>query len=230
MSGKNSEKEAVLTTIVGGRPPGCGTSVGKIPRGIEILVKKASVDPEFKEILLRNRTGAAAEIGLELNPSERAMINGIPEMQLRMIIEKTKIEPRQRPAFLGKAAALMIVALGATALTGCEEKFGGSRPDIPVDKTQDEPEKKQSETSVDKPEPKGPEKEVVTPEKPKSENPNDIMSMKVGGIRPDIPKEKPNAPQNATENKQKNETPIDMRTEGGSRPDKPVKKSEPKEE
>ncbi len=174
MSEKKTEREAVFTTIVGGRPPGCGTSVGEIPRGIEILVKKASVDPEFKEILLRNRTGAAAEIGLELNPSERAIINGIPEMQLRMIIEKTKIEPRQRPAFLGKAAALMIVALGATALTGCEEKFGGSRPDIP--------------------------------------------------------KEKLNAPQNATEDKQKNETPVDMRTEGGSRPDKPVKKSEPKEE
>ena len=34
------EQEAVRTTIVGGRPPGSGKSVGNIPRGIEVLVKK----------------------------------------------------------------------------------------------------------------------------------------------------------------------------------------------
>jgi hypothetical protein len=34
---KPKEKEAVYTTIVGGRPPGCGTQVGNIPRGIEVL-------------------------------------------------------------------------------------------------------------------------------------------------------------------------------------------------
>ena len=46
------EQEAVRTTIVGGRPPGCGQPVGQIPRGIEVLVKKAAVDPEFKTLLL----------------------------------------------------------------------------------------------------------------------------------------------------------------------------------
>ena len=136
MSGKNSEKEAVLTTIVGGRPPGCGTSVGKIPRGIEILVKKASVDPEFKELPIKKRADAAVEIELELNAAEKAMLNVIPEMQIRMIIERTKIEPRQRPAFLGKAAALMIVALGASALTGCDQNTSkGIQPDKPPQDT-----------------------------------------------------------------------------------------------
>ena len=32
------EQESVRTTIVGGRPPGCGQPIGPIPRGIEILV------------------------------------------------------------------------------------------------------------------------------------------------------------------------------------------------
>lgn len=36
------EKDAVSTTIVGGRPPGSGTQVGEIARGVEVLVKKAS--------------------------------------------------------------------------------------------------------------------------------------------------------------------------------------------
>lgn len=40
-----AEQEAVRTAIVGGRPPGSGTRVGAIPRGVEVLVKKASVDP-----------------------------------------------------------------------------------------------------------------------------------------------------------------------------------------
>ena len=53
------EQEAVNTTIVGGRPPGCGKPVGEIPRGIEILVKKASVDEAFKELLLARRAEAA---------------------------------------------------------------------------------------------------------------------------------------------------------------------------
>jgi len=38
------EQEAVRTTIVGGRPPGSGQPVGRIPRGIEVLLKKAAVD------------------------------------------------------------------------------------------------------------------------------------------------------------------------------------------
>ena len=68
------EQTAVRTTIVGGRPPGSGQSVGPIPRGIEILVKKAAVDLEFKQVLLAKRADAAAEIGLELDPAEAMML------------------------------------------------------------------------------------------------------------------------------------------------------------
>ena len=36
-----AEQQAVRTTIVGGRPPGSGRSDVAVPRGIEVLVKKA---------------------------------------------------------------------------------------------------------------------------------------------------------------------------------------------
>jgi hypothetical protein len=124
---KPVEQEAVKTTIVGGRPPGSGKPVGDIPRGIEVLVKKASVDPAFKGLLLRKRSEAAKEIGLELEPSEIAMINAVPEPQLESIISKTIVFPKQRKAFLGKVAALMIVALGASTFGCSSRESSGSR-------------------------------------------------------------------------------------------------------
>ena len=75
MSEKNLRQElteypAVKTTIVGGRPPGSGKMLGAIPRGIEVLVKKASVDPAFKSLLMSVRSKAADEIGLALDAAE----------------------------------------------------------------------------------------------------------------------------------------------------------------
>ena len=72
-----NEQEAVRTTIVGGRPPGSGKPVGDIPRGIEVLVKKASVDPRFCDTLLRRRADAAKEIGLELDPESQWIIQAL---------------------------------------------------------------------------------------------------------------------------------------------------------
>ena len=81
---------------------------------MEVLVKKASVDPWFKALLLERRAGAAAIIGLELDPAETALLTFIPPAQLEAVIARTKVEPSKVPAFLGKAAAVMLVALGAT--------------------------------------------------------------------------------------------------------------------
>ncbi len=135
------EQMAVKTTIVGGRPPGPGKSVGDSPRGIEVLVKKASIDREFKELLLEKRADAAKKIDLSLGPPEIAMLDAVPAAQLEAIISKTTVRPRQRKAFLGKVAALMIVALGASTFeSGCErtEKTKGIGPDRPEKKEQEE--------------------------------------------------------------------------------------------
>jgi hypothetical protein len=130
------EAEAVRTTIVGGRPPGGGVNVGDIPRGVEVLIKKAAVDPAFKKVLLEKRAGAADAIALRLEPAEAAMIAAVPEAQLDAIVANTKVNASLRPAFLGYAAGVMLAALG-TATLGCNGEGDpgpsteGIRPDRP---------------------------------------------------------------------------------------------------
>ncbi|HPD16601.1 MAG TPA: hypothetical protein PLE19_16730 [Planctomycetota bacterium] len=103
-----------------------------VPRGIEVLVKKASVDAEFKSLLLARRAEAAREIGLELTQAETAMLNAVTAPQLEAIIAQTTVSPMSRAAFLGKAAAVMLAALGAdlAAMEGPPPP-GGIAPDVP---------------------------------------------------------------------------------------------------
>jgi len=152
-----AEQEAVRTTIVGGRPPGSGQSVGAIPRGIEVLVKKASVDDDFKTLLLRKRARAAEAIGLKLDPSEAMMLAAVPRSQLETIIAQTSVPREHRRVFLGRAAVAMLAAIGVTT-AGCLPADyppvtdgirpddipspTGERPDIPPD----------AETPIERPE------------------------------------------------------------------------------
>ena len=132
--GRGVEQPAVKTTIVGGRPPGPGKGVGEIPRGIEVLVKKASVDAIFRALLLEERSKAAESIGLKLEPAEAMMLDAVQAAQLEAIIGHTTVIPERRRAFLGKAAAVMLAALGASAVPGCDEVMPapkGIRPDPP---------------------------------------------------------------------------------------------------
>jgi hypothetical protein len=126
------EMEAVRTTIVGGRPPGSGRRWGPIPRGIEILVKKASVDPEFRRLLLDVRAEAAGAIGLALDRAEAAMLAAIPDTQLDMIIARATVPVESRAAFLGRAAALMLAALGAETFAVAEPESRLHAPPAPM--------------------------------------------------------------------------------------------------
>ena len=116
-----------------------GQSFGPVPRGIELLVKKASVDPEFKALLLADREAAAAAIELELEPSEAAMLRAVPREQLEAIIAHTTVPEEQRRLFLGKVAAAALAALGlsSVACTGVRPdrvpEPKGIRPDVPDD-------------------------------------------------------------------------------------------------
>ena len=134
------EQEAVRTTIVGGRPPGSGQPVGDIPRGIEVLVKKAAVDAQFKSLLLAERAGAAQAIGLTLEPAETMMLAVAPAAQLEAIIARTNVPMEHRRAFLGHAAAAMLSALVAASPNVLEAQGprpgedlpdGGVRPELP---------------------------------------------------------------------------------------------------
>jgi len=96
----------------------------RIPKGIEVLVKKASVDPAFKALLLERRAGAAQEIGLELDVAETMMLAAVPAGQLEAIIARTDVPQEHRRAFLGHAAAAMLAAIGAMATAA--PAWGGS--------------------------------------------------------------------------------------------------------
>ncbi len=103
-----------------------------IPRGIEVLVKKASVDPEFRKLLLSRRAAAAEEIGLELAESEIAMLKVIAAKQLEAIIESTRVAPASRRIFLGKAASVMLAALGVN-VGGCGSGTTADDPSVSGD-------------------------------------------------------------------------------------------------
>lgn len=110
-----------------------------IPKGIEVLVKKASVDPAFKMLLLGQRADAARKIGLELDTAESLMLAAVPNAQLEAIIARTSVPQEHRRAFLGQAAAAMLAALvagGTSVLAGDNlgdgVSIGGAMGDTPV--------------------------------------------------------------------------------------------------
>lgn len=86
-----------------------------LPRGIEVLVKKAAVDPKFMVLLIEERAEAAKAIGLELTDAEAAMLQAIPREQLESIILKTEVPSNLRRVFLSACAAAMLGALGFIA-------------------------------------------------------------------------------------------------------------------
>jgi hypothetical protein len=110
----------------------------QIPRGIEVLVKKAAVDPAFRELLMAKRAAAADEIGLVLEPAEAAMLTAIPGEQLESIIANTHVEPRIRWAFIGTIAAVMLVAVGTVNYVMHENGprgSAGNRPPVDFNKS-----------------------------------------------------------------------------------------------
>jgi len=182
--GRGIEQPAVKTTIVGGRPPGPGKGVGEIPRGIEVLVKKASVDPAFREVLLERRAGAAAGIGLELEPAEAMMLDAVPAGQLEAVIDSTEVSADRRRAFLGKAAAVMLAALGAAVAPGCDEVVPapkGIRPDPPPEPPEPKTETPTTGTGP-KPVTRVPVTDGIRPDPPPKPAP-----PVTEGIRPDRP-------------------------------------------
>jgi hypothetical protein len=90
-----------------------------LPRGIEVLVKKASVDMNFRRLLLKKRAEAAREIDLELDETEKAMLTAIPREQLEKIIDNTKVPPEQKKVFLSSVGRIMLASvIAGTVVVG----------------------------------------------------------------------------------------------------------------
>jgi hypothetical protein len=59
----------------------------KLPEAVQRVLVEAAADPEFCEALLARRLEAADARGHALNPSERAMLQSVPDPQLRAVID-----------------------------------------------------------------------------------------------------------------------------------------------
>jgi hypothetical protein len=84
-----------------------------VARGIDVLLLKGAVDPEFRALLDGNWSAAAERIGLELTDAERAVLASIPGAVLVEMSVRLHVPKEHRPVFLGKTAAAML-ALAAT--------------------------------------------------------------------------------------------------------------------
>jgi len=98
-------------TIVGSRPPENIPGTMNIPRGIEVLVKKASVDRRFRRKLLKLKDRAARLIGLRLSDIETSIIKSVDKRQLKNIIKKVKVPGYQRRIFLSNTAVAMLAII-----------------------------------------------------------------------------------------------------------------------
>jgi len=126
---EQAKQGSVSLTIVGGRPSEDESRSRGTPRGLEVLLKKASVDAEFRALLLEKRARAGASIALDVDPAEAAMLDNMPGEQLEAIIRGTRVREEDRRVFLGKVASVMLAAL-STGVGGCvKRKSAGVRPD-----------------------------------------------------------------------------------------------------
>ncbi|MDM7999410.1 MAG: hypothetical protein QUS33_05255 [Dehalococcoidia bacterium] len=108
-------------TIVGGRSAESSPS-GKSPHGIEVLLKKASLDADFAKVLLESPDKAAHLIGLHLRDSERRILANTPADTLQTMIRHTRVQRQQLSAFKTMSAALMLAAVvtASTLPTACD--------------------------------------------------------------------------------------------------------------
>jgi type II secretory pathway pseudopilin PulG len=103
-------------TIVGGRSSEHHDR-NNFPRGIEILLKKAKVDTQFKKVLLRSPLEAAKSIELNLKENEKKILENTPKPLLETMIENTFVPKHHVRTFLtAKTAAMLALVLASTVV------------------------------------------------------------------------------------------------------------------
>ncbi len=102
-------------------------TVPPIPVGLEDLVGMAAASPDFAELLVDRRGEAVAASGVDLAPTEAAVLGAVDDATLARMV--TTCRARQagpdRRVFLARASAAVLLLLG---VAGCEKTTnGGSR-------------------------------------------------------------------------------------------------------
>jgi hypothetical protein len=83
-------------TIVGGRPKAEGGPGADIPRGVEIVLKMAAIDPTFRKRLIHMRGQASRDLGFKLKLSEAMILEAVPEDQLQAMIDAMQVSDDER--------------------------------------------------------------------------------------------------------------------------------------
>ncbi len=98
-----------------------------IPVGLEDLVGLAAASEDFAELLGARRDEAVAASGVDLAPTEAAVLGAVDDSTLARMIQTCRAQqgaPARR-VFLARASAAVLLLLG---VAGCEKKTnGGSR-------------------------------------------------------------------------------------------------------
>ena len=156
---RDPKRDPVRTTIVGGQSKVRTKASGAVPQGLEALLSRASGDQRFGKRLVADRSAAAEASGIELSPSEVALLASVTNAQLEQLIAQAP-PTRARRGFIGTAAASLGAVLSSAALGGCPPEdpgpatkgirpdvpddpgpaTGGVRPDVPPEKKDDEDE------------------------------------------------------------------------------------------
>lgn len=203
MTDRQKSHRAAKTTIVGGQPPGNDRELATVPVGLEELLGMAAVDPEFAAALLTDPAAAVAASGLDLTPTEQAILGALDQAALVPMIVRvgqTLPEPERR-AFLEQAAAAVVVLVGgAAALAGCKGD-GGSKLTKQKRRTRQPDWRDQADTGArpDRPHPRArpkarPDASVEMPKKPpkvttgiRPRRPRSGRGLPMTGINPDRP-------------------------------------------
>jgi hypothetical protein len=139
--------EEPTLTIVGGQPSRrlVGGSIGKrerfaqklsVPVGLEKVLYLAARDPELRARLLADRTGTIDALGVELRPSERAMIEAASRAALEGMIERIDASNPRKRRFMGLVAAAATSLAAGTAAMSCgtqDSTMAGGVSDIDTD-------------------------------------------------------------------------------------------------
>jgi hypothetical protein len=108
-----------MRTIVGGRPQKGDGPGGGVARGIDVLLLKGAVDPEFRELLGRDWRAAAQSIELDLTESECAVLASIPSDVLGSMSARMHVPKAHQPIFRGRAAAAMLALVAGLGAAAC---------------------------------------------------------------------------------------------------------------
>ena len=116
----------------GNRQDALGGAIGE-------LLKRASVDADFGEALVAKRSGVAEDIGIELQPAEKRLIDSYPEDLLVAMIDGMHVPSGERRTFLKAAAMLAAATISAGMIGNASAADGDKKTKTEADKADDDP-------------------------------------------------------------------------------------------